>query len=78
MKSPGSSSIKKSGVRALAEAVLRTAFEDAMEGNKEAIEFIDSYNFDLWVQLLGMDPERMRSAVRYLLRSNKKENTGEA
>lgn len=64
-------------MRALAEAVLRTAFEDAMEGNKEAMEFIDSYNFDLWVQLLGMDPERMRSAVKYILRSNTKEKAGE-
>lgn len=65
-------------MRALAEAVLRTAFEDAMEGNKEAIEFIDSYNFDLWVQLLGMDPERMRSAVKYLLRSNTEAKIGES
>ena len=58
------------GVEALAEAVLRTAFEDALAGDKDAIDFIDSYNFELWVKLLGMDPDRMRGAVKFVLKQN--------
>jgi len=53
---------------ALAEGVLSKAFEDAMAGYDDAIKFIETKSFDFWCRVAGYNPQRMRTAVKELLR----------
>lgn len=69
MKSPGSRR-NKVGLSAVAEAVLRQALDDAIAGDRSAVDFFDSETFEMWVRILGYDPERMRQAVKTVLRQH--------
>lgn len=69
MRSPGSKR-SKVGLAAVAEAVLRQALDDAIAGDRDAVEFFNSETFDMWVQILGYDPDKMRQAVNTILRQH--------
>jgi hypothetical protein len=64
---------KYKGILRLAKAVIERALTDAADGNKEAVDFIDSYHFDLWCNLANLNAEYLRErSKRILEKSNVK------
>ena len=58
---------KYRGILRLAEAVVEQALADAVDGSKEAVDFIDSYHFDLWCGLANLNAEYLRERAKRLL-----------
>ena len=47
----------------MAEAVVRQAIEDLANGFEDARSFIESYHFDLWCRLAGLDASKIRELL---------------
>jgi hypothetical protein len=58
---------KYKGILRLAKAVIERALIDAANGNKEAVDFIDSYHFDLWCNLANLNAEYLRGRSKRIL-----------
>jgi hypothetical protein len=58
---------KYKGILRLAKAVIERALVDAADGSKEAVDFIDSYHFDLWCNLANLDAEYLRERSKRIL-----------